>query len=142
MLKIALNGRDGFIADDYEVKLKDYSYSVNTMKHLKEKYTDSELYFIIGGDSLCDLPKWYKPEELLKLCTLLVYPRGESDIDSDICEMTKMYGGKIYPLKAPTVDVSSTQIRSRIKEGKDVSKMLPDGVVEYIRKHKIYTESR
>ena len=139
MLKIALEGKEKFVADDYEVNLTDYSYSVITMKHLHEKMSECELYFIIGGDSLRDLPKWYKPHELMKLCTLLVYPRDNEDISDEISEMQNKFGGEIYPVKAPVMDVSSTDIRCRIKAGESVLGMLPKGVGEYIIEHKIYS---
>lgn len=140
MLKIAISGKEDFFADDFEVKSKEYSYSVNTMKYLREKYPQSELYFIIGGDSLRGLPEWYKPEELVKLCKFLVYPRGGTDIDDDIYETVKKYGGEIYPLQSPVIGISSTEIRERMVCGKDVSEMLPKGVLEYIKEHRLYTE--
>lgn len=140
MLKLAISGKENFLADDFEVKSEEYSYSVNTMRHLREKYPQSELYFIIGGDSLRGLPKWYKPEELVKLCKFLVYPRGGTDLGDDIYEIVKKYGGEIYPLHSPVINISSTQIREKIVQGEDVSGMLPESVLEYIKEHRLYTE--
>ena len=140
MLKLAISDREDFLADDFEVKSEEYSYSVNTMRYLGEKYPQSELYFIIGGDSLRSLPKWYKPEELVKLCKFLVYPRYGADLDDDIYEIVKKYGGDIYPLHSPVINISSTQIREKIIKGEDVLDMLPEGVFRYIKEHKLYTE--
>lgn len=141
MLKAAIGADADFTADDYEVKLKDYSYSVNTLRHFKEIYPGDMIYFIIGEDSLADFPKWYMPEEILKLCTVLVYPRGEGQgIQKKITQIQAMYGGEIYPINSPVMGISSTEIRGRLKSGKTVRHMIPDSVLEYIEKNKLYTE--
>ena len=137
MLKAAIENDADFIADDYEVNLKEYSYSVNTLRHLKKLYPDDSIYFIIGGDSLCDFPKWYKPQEILSLCTLLVYPR-KTDTEAVINKTKEMYGGDIFLINSPEIEISSTEIRKRLAEGKSVRHMIPDSVLEYIRKNKLY----
>ena len=83
MVKRAISGIDGFEPCDYEVNRTEYSYSVNTLRHFKETMPDDELFFIIGGDSLRDFHKWYQPDEILKLCTLLVYDRKDGKFESD-----------------------------------------------------------
>ena len=137
MLKAAIENDADFTADDYEVNLSEYSYSVNTLRHLKKLYPDDSIYFIIGGDSLCDFPKWYKPQEILSLCTLLVYPR-KTDTEADINKIKEMYGGDIFLINSPEIEISSTEIRKRLAEGKSVRHMIPDSVLEYIRKNKLY----
>lgn len=137
MLKAAIGKDTDFIADDYEVNLSEYSYSVNTLRHLKKLYPDDSIYFIIGGDSLCDFPKWYKPQEILSLCTLLVYPR-RTDTTASINKVKEMYGGDIFLINSPEIEISSTEIRKRLAEGKSVRHMIPDSVLEYIRKNKLY----
>lgn len=137
MLKAAIGNDADFTADDYEVNLSEYSYSVNTLRHLKKLYPDDSIYFIIGGDSLCDFPKWYKPQEILSLCTLLVYPR-KTDTEADINKTKEMYGGDIFLINSPEIEISSTEIRKRLAEGKSVRHMIPDSVLEYIRKNKLY----
>lgn len=141
MLKAAISGDADFTANDYEVKQKSYSYSVNTLRYFKEIYPSDMIYFIIGEDSLADFPKWYMPQEILKLCTVLVYPRGEGqDVQQKIDEIKAMYGGEIYPINSPVIGISSTEIRGRLKSGKTVRHMIPDKVLEYIEKNKLYTK--
>lgn len=139
MLRLAIGADDDFTADDYEVKSSSYSYSVNTLKYLKGIYPNDRIYFIIGGDSLKDLPKWYKPREILSMCTLLVYPR-KGDTEGQISKIKKMYGGEIYPISSPELEISSTEIRKRLTEGKSVRHMIPDRVLEYIEENKLYME--
>ena len=143
MLCLALKEDKDFISDDYEVKLSGYSYSVNTLKYLNEKYPDDDIYFIVGCDSLADFPKWYKPDEILKLCTVLVYPRSNNtDISEQINIIQNKYGGKIYSVNAPLVGISSTEIRERIRSGKSIRHMIPENVFKYIEKNGLYMEKK
>ena len=76
MCKTAFSGADGIFVSDYEVEKPEKSYSLYTLRHFAEIFADSELYFIIGSDSLEDFSKWYKPEEISQLCTLTIAPRA------------------------------------------------------------------
>lgn len=139
MVKMALEDERKFRADDYEVRLKEYSYSVNTLKYLKGLYKNDELYFIIGGDSARDFSKWHKPEEIAKLCILLVYPREASDKTAEYAKrIIAEYGGDVRLIDAEVSDISSTEIRRRIRNGKSVDGMLPKNVLEYIYENGIY----
>ena len=109
------------------------------MQAFKAKYPEDDIYFIIGEDSLDDIQKWYKPEEILKLCTMLVFPRKNPEELCKKIEYTKnVIGGKIFAIDAPVFGISSTQIRNRIKEGKSVEYMLPPEVAEYIKENELY----
>ena len=139
MTKIAIDGIDGFFASDYEVNKEDYSYSVNTLKWLLDKYKDAQIYFIIGEDSLSYIDKWYKPQEIVSLCTLLVYPRVSMETLRAMAQAVKSnLGGDIKIINAPVFNISSTDIRERIKQGLDVNEMLPYAVYEYIKDNKLY----
>ena len=128
IVKRAISGIDGFIPCDYEVNRTEYSYSVNTLKHFKEIMPNDELYFIIGGDSLRDFHKWYLPDEILKLCTLLVYQRNGGEFISDFAK----------PVCGEMLDISSTEIRQKLENGEDVSELVPPAVLEFIIKYNIY----
>ena len=139
MVKRAVSEEKNFRADDYEVNLREYSYSVNTLWHLKELYPGDELYFIIGGDSARDFSKWYKPSEIAKLCVLLVYPRESKEETSEYAKrIISEYGGDVRLIDASVTDISSTKIRSRIRCGEDVDDMIPKCVWEYINENGIY----
>lgn len=128
MVKRAIAGIDGFEASDYEVNRKEYSYSVNTLKHFKKIMPDDQLFFIIGGDSLRDFHKWYQPEEIIKLCTLLVYDRDGGEHTSDFSK----------PISGGTIDISSTQIREKLENSEDVSAFVPPKVLGFIERNNIY----
>lgn len=128
MVKNAISGMDGFFADDYEVKREDFSYTLYTLMHYKECYPEDELYFIIGGDSLRDFHLWYKPEEILKLCTILAYNRGG-------CEFSGDFAKEIH---GELLDISSTKIRDMVKEGENISKFVPAVVADFIDRYQLY----
>lgn len=139
MVKLAIDGENGFKAVDYEVKKTTYSYTAETLMDLKALYPENEFYFIIGEDSLRDIGTWYKPKSILKNCILLVYPRLISeDIDVLIEKTQKSLGGDIRKITAPLFGISSTEIRQRAGEGKSVKYLVPDSVAEYIIENKLY----
>ena len=139
MVKLAIEDIDGFRASDYEVNKADYSYSVNTLKWLRGEYPDAQIYFLIGEDSLDYIDKWYKPEEILDLCTVLVYPRISMEtLKRTLIEKQSVLGGDIRVIDAAVCGVSSTQIRNVIESGADASELLDERVYEYIRRNNLY----
>lgn len=141
MMQAAIAGNPDFIAEDYEVRRGEYSYTAETLHFLKQKYPEDQLYFIIGGDSLRDLPTWYRPEEILNLATILAFARSfDFDMGQAIHTAQEKCGGEIFQVHAPVMEFSSSLIRSRIAQGKSVRYLLPDAVLEMIRKYHLYEE--
>lgn len=139
MVCMAIENDSEFIPCDFEVNRKELSYSVHTMEYFAKEYKNREFYFIIGQDSLKNLPNWYNPKRLLELTKILVYPRdNHADIKSMIKETIKVYGGEICEIDAPLFGISSTDIRSRIKKGLSIRHMVTDSVCEYIEKGGLY----
>ncbi len=123
------------------------SYTFLTLRELKNLYPDDEIYYIIGGDSLAYIDKWYRAEDFLTLCTFAVYPRDDNDIDAVIRQCKALYekfGARceiIETRKAfdkEIISVSSTKIREMLKNGADVEKYLPEKVYKYIIEKDIY----
>ena len=130
MVKRAIADIDGFSACDWEVNREEYSYTQDALLHFKEIYPESELYFIIGGDSLRDFNKWHNPQEILKLCTLLAYERKGGSADYDIAK----------PILGEKIDISSSEIREKIRKGINTGDALPDIVREFIERNHIYAD--
>ena len=96
-------------------------YTVNTLGYLKEKYPNEDLFFIIGEDSLNDFDKWYKPDKILEMCSLLVFPRKSlKSLTETIKAVKEKMNGRIFPVSAPVFRISSTDIRNRVKNGQTV----------------------
>ena len=139
MVKLALTDEYKIEAFDYEVNKREYTYTAKTLTELNKLHHDWEIYFIIGEDSLYDLPTWYEPQTVCQNCVLLVYPRiDNSDLDKLIKERTKEFGGDIRPINSKCINVSSTDIRRRIKMGKSIKGLVTDRVEEYINEKGLY----
>ena len=132
MVKRAIKDIPAFEPCDWEVLREEYSYTLNTLIHFNEIYPEDELFFIIGGDSLRDFHKWHKPEEILKLSTILVYDRTGGTITSDFAKV--IHGEKI--------DISSTKIREMVSNGEDISEFVPKEVCEFIKRNNLYQKEQ
>lgn len=142
MCRLAIADNPNFLYCDYEINKNELSYTANTLEHFKNNYPDDEIYFIIGGDSLFALETWHKPEKILSLCTLLVFERS-GVCDSTTAEIKRLidkYKADIRLIHAPKFDISSSQIRERIADGKTVRYMIPAEIIDYINEHKLYRE--
>ena len=139
MVSIAIKNYQKFEPCDFEVNRDSYSYTVNTLQYLKKEYKDSELFFIIGADSLHNLRQWYKPRLICELCTLLVYPREGYDLENDISEIKKEYYCKIEVINAEDIDISSTNIRRLLSKRKNAVGLVPRRVLKVIMRNGFYT---
>jgi len=127
------------IKDPYHIKSSDIefgmekpSYTILTLAHLQEKHPDKNFAIVMGGDNLVHFHKWKNYEAILKNHQIIVYPR--------MGETIKTYDQhpNVHFVDAPFMGISSTLIRQKIKEGKNVSQMLPDGVWEYVEENGYY----
>ncbi len=143
MVQRAIANEHGFALQLYEVENKDKNYSYLTMEHFIQRYPKYEFYFIIGADSLFALEKWACPERLLKTCVMLTaYRDGKNttEMKAQIAYMTEKYGGDIRLLCTPEVDISSNEIRQRVKDGLLIEDMVPESVCQYIAEKRLYTD--
>ena len=123
MVRLAVEGEEGIIACDYEMHLPKPSYTWNTLQALSQDYPDREFVLMIGGDNWDLFDKWYHADDIRENYQIIVYPR-------------RGFKGGIEGLDL--LDISSTEIRQRIKDGESISQLVPEAVAEYITKHKLY----
>lgn len=143
LVSLAIENDDGFFPCDIEIKRDGYSYSYYTVLELKEELPDDELIFIVGGDSIAYIDKWYNAPELLKLCSFAVYPRGDFNCErlkSITDDLKNRFGTECNIIIAPCVDISSTELRRMLHDGEDISRLIPQKVLEYIKKFDLYKE--
>jgi len=117
---------------DIEMSLPKPSYTVNTLKVLKEKYPEKEFVVIMGSDSMDTIEKWKDYKTLLEENTIYVYPR----LGSDIHQIEKKYSVTI--INAPVIEISSTFIRNSMKDSRSMKCFLPEKVFEYLQNNSIY----
>ena len=141
MVKLALEGEDGFVFSDFECRREETSYTARTLKLLHEAKPEDDFFFILGGDSLAYFGQWYMPEEILRYATVLVAGRGDTPmslLQRQAEELMERFGGNIELLTMERLAVSSSMIRERLARGESVREFLPERVYEYIMRYGCY----
>ncbi len=138
MTLLATCSNPHFEVSAIEIERTGPSYTVDTIKEFKRIYgDDTELYFIIGADCIQELPTWHKIDELLKLCQFIATRRPSYTTDLDI--IAKEFSDyNIKVLETPELEISSTDIRQRIKKGYSIQYITTEQVQQYIRKEELY----
>lgn len=140
MLELALHDIPFFKINDLECQREGPSYMVDTLRQLISQNPSSyEFSLILGKDAIHGFFDWHQPEEIVKLVSLLIGYRT-SDKDESLREGDPAIKEAIRKGLVPShiLDISSTEIRHRIKEGRYCQHLLPESVLHYIRKHKLY----
>lgn len=144
MLQEAVAGNPHFSVSRRELDSPEISYTINTLRDCKEEFgADTELYFIIGTDAFLNLEKWYAAEDLLEgFCFVIGTRPGykEQELKAMVGRLRDQYNSKFLEINNSEVEISSTDIKNRIREGKSIKYLLPEGVEKYIYKKKLYSE--
>ena len=134
LIKSAIKGSD-FLISDYEIKKKGISYSIDTIDFFLGKYKPENFYFVIGGDSAYNFDRWKAYKEILKKVKPVVFPRKGYERE----KIEKKFGKDVFMfLEMPVLEISSTMIRNRIKNGAPIRYLVPDTVYEIIKGESLY----
>ena len=139
----AIEDNSHFALSRIEVDRGGNSYSYETIAALKEANPDTEYFFMVGADSLFMMDKWMYPEKIFNEVTIAVAIRGgytDEKLEAQINILEEKYNIKIVRLNSRSVDISSTQIRARVKEGKSIRYMVHYKTAEVIKKKRLYIE--
>lgn len=131
MVRLATEGDNRIKASDIEFGLPKPSYTIDTLMYLEEKFPDHKFNVIVGSDSFQNFNKWKNHEAIIKNFPIYIYKRPGFEIVNDM-------NADIHSVDAPLLQLSSTQIRRLIKEGKSVRYMVPDKVLEEIERGGYY----
>lgn len=143
MVSLAIAENPHFSLSLEDMVKDEYSYTYTLLGRLKEQNPQSELYFIIGADSLFDFHTWKNPKRICELCTLIVATRNqtaETELDAKIKEVEARYSGHFVKLYTPDMDISSNQIRQWVSEKRSIRYYVPDTVRTYIKDHHMYED--
>ena len=130
-----------FEVSDLEIKAGGKSYTAKTLEALGGLFPNDRLCFIVGADSLCEMDTWFCPETIFKHAEIIVTMRGgidERDLDNSINFLKNKYNADIRKVSMNVIEMSSSDIRRRIAEGKSIKYMVCDDVIEYIRENSLY----
>lgn len=141
LVEAALAADDGFEISRVEIDRPGPHYSVDTVRILGRENPGAELFYLMGGDSLHDLPTWFHPQEFIHcLAGIGVMRRPNDSIDLPWLERALPgVTSKVNYVEAPLLEISSTSIRERIAQGQHFRYFLPPAVCEIIQKKSLYT---
>jgi nicotinate-nucleotide adenylyltransferase len=143
MVELAIAGHTAFAASTIELDRPGPSYSVDTLTELANQNPGDELFFLIGSDSLADLPLWYQPHRISSLATLVVATRPGSK-RPDVEPLRAVIGSSAVEqllrhfVDIPLIEISSSVIRARVAAGQSARYMVPRAVECYIETHGLY----
>lgn len=143
MTCLAAEGNSHLRVTDLETKRPGNSYTAVTLQELQQLRPQDEFFYIVGADTLVMMSMWKDPQAIFDACTLLVETRQDEVTDAGLEDEARKlrvsYGARIVFLPARSIEISSTEIRARVREGKSVRYLVPDRVEKYIREHELYT---
>lgn len=140
MINEAIKNNKGFISSDLEINRQGTTYTYDTLNEFKNMYNFDELNFIIGWDTFLDMKNWFKIEEVLKMASFVVVNRNVKKKEILVYKenFIREYGGDIKIVNIPNIDIASSEIRNRNKQGKSIEYMVTKPVHDYIIANELY----
>jgi nicotinate-nucleotide adenylyltransferase len=132
MTSLAVKDHPLFSVSDIEINRPGVSYTVDTLEEIRKEYNPEAIFLCIGADNAAIFHKWHRPERIVELCNIVVWKRS-----TDLT-VTSPFTDHMTILDTPLIDVSSTQIRQLVHDGKSIEGLVPDSVREYIVEHSLY----
>ncbi len=143
MVRLAIAEKSGFELSTIEVERPGPSYTVDTLGVLRRQLgPEVNLFFLLGSDALADFPKWKEPNRIIEMCQLVAFDRPGFPLPP-LNRFEKAVPGisqRVVFAETPDVDVSATEIRTRIAQGLSVDGMVPPAVEQYIEENHLYRE--
>jgi nicotinate-nucleotide adenylyltransferase len=155
MVRLAIASNPRFEALDLELRRAGPSYSVDTLRELGERHPGARLWFVIGSDAFAELDTWHRPEELCGIASFAVARRPGSDdrplaslvppslsnaFRTTAAGLEHASGQQVRALPGAPLEVSATDLRRRVARGASIRYLVPDPVIEYIEKNRLYKE--
>mgnify|MGYP004474145743 FL=1 len=141
MTSLAIEDNHHFALSTIEVDRKGDSYSYETIAQLKTAHPTTEYYFIVGSDSLMMMDNWVCPEKIFGEAKILVAPRqgcSEEQLQEKIAFLKEKFDAQIFVLPMNRIDISSSEIREKVANGKSIRYLVHPRVMYYIEKHHLY----
>ncbi|MBO8172928.1 MAG: nicotinate-nucleotide adenylyltransferase [Bacillaceae bacterium] len=132
MLQLAVQDHPQLEVSSYELDKKGVSYTYETIRELKQHYPDHQFQFIIGADMVEYLPNWHRINELLSMVQFIAVARKGYRLDQPFTEH------RVKKVDVPEVDISSSMIRERVRDGRSIRYLVPESVRAYIKEQGLY----
>ncbi len=139
MVRIAIAGHSSFAVSELEATRPGPHYSVETLESVQSDRPGDDLFFLIGADSLADLPTWREPARIAQLATIVVVNRpGLEEVDAANLPDFGPGSKSLISVTIPSIGIASTDLRRRLSEGRTIRYMVPRAVEAYIKAHGLY----
>ncbi|MCI0492732.1 MAG: nicotinate-nucleotide adenylyltransferase [Planctomycetes bacterium] len=139
MLRLAIHHERGWRVSTLEIDRGGLSYTVDTLRHIRAELPDARLFFLMGADTLSEVPEWRESAEIFRLATPLVVRRAGRP-EPDLSPLAELCPEEKPPLgiEMAAMAISSTEIRHRVATGKPIDELVPPAVAVYIAEHDLY----
>jgi nicotinate-nucleotide adenylyltransferase len=132
MLSLAVEGSPAFAVEHSELERPAPSYTIHTLEDLRRRHPATELALLIGADAAAELEAWHQAERIPQLARVVVFARPGSPVPgSPLISQV---------IEVPSIDISATEIRRRVQQGRPIRYWVPDAVAEYIVRHQLYLD--
>ena len=143
MVRLAIEGEEGFRFDDFDLNRPGPCYTIDTVAHFRGRFPSAEICLLIGADSLIELATWHRARELISNCTVVTAARsGGAPIAA--LELERAFGKEATArllagvVETPVIDISSTMIGERVTTGHSIRYLLPESVRQFIESNGLY----
>jgi nicotinate-nucleotide adenylyltransferase len=144
MVELAIAGKPCFVVSRVDVDRAGPQYTADTLALLHGEWgPGASLFFVVGSDSLADMLDWHQPERIVEQCQVAVVQRPGARPDMDRLEKALPgLASRIHHVEMPLLQISSTDLRARVREGRPISYLVPPAVEAYIREQELYLNKR
>ena len=133
MLSLALEQTPGFALETVELTRPGPSYTVDTLEELRRREPGAEFVLLLGADAAAELPTWHRATRIPELARVAVFARPGTPLPRS--------SQSFATIEVPAIDISATQIRDRVRQGRSIRYWVPDRVAEYISAHRLYLDA-
>jgi nicotinate-nucleotide adenylyltransferase len=139
MCRLVADAEPWLEVSDAEARRAGPSYTITTLREIDARRPDDELTLIVGGDMALSLPTWHEPGAILGLAELAVAERSGMSRSAVLAEVRRVAGGEnVRFLGMPRVDVSSSEVRRSVRDGRPIRDLVPQAVADYIEERRLY----
>ena len=141
MTALAIEDNPHFQVSDIEIRRPGYTYTCETLEQLEKQNPDAEYFFLVGADSLFAMETWKDPEIIFQKATVLAAVRddcGNSRLSEQARRLREKYRANLFLIPSGNVEISSSDIRRRIQEGRSIRYLVPERVRKYIEENGLY----
>ncbi|HWI43384.1 MAG TPA: nicotinate-nucleotide adenylyltransferase [Nocardioides sp.] len=139
MTVVATAANPRFTVSRVDIDRDGPTYTIDTLRDLHAERPEADLYFITGADALAEIFSWRDAEELFELAHFVGCTRPGADVDPEI--LSRIPHDRVTMVQVPALAISSTECRQRRMAGQPIWYLVPDGVVQYVTKHRLYPPS-